>query len=392
MLQGAKSLNERMERSWIGACILAASIGCGAGDHVVRTVAPGVSYHTIHLLDGPWWIHVVELDLQSAGLEGIGLRTSSASSDRGGVERTSAMAKDALAGVNGDFFYTKQRSHTAGLLIRNGVLIQVPQRRSALVLSRSGRPIIGAFEAQFGALLADGSALPISGFNRPPDENELTLYNVHARTQYDSVRATLGFQLQRIAGQSILNDTVSVRVLQLRRQAWPLVIETGQWLIAAGSRASEAHSISPGDTLQLFGRLPPAQRPIHEALGGGPRILRDGSISIEYERERLSRVFAEDRHPRTAVGYTQNQSVLFLLVVDGRQPGYSVGMTLEELAHFMRTQLGNFSLSKENAYQGLNLDGGGSSTMVVEGEVVNSPSDQTGERPVANALIIAGVQ
>ena len=67
-------------------------------------------------------------------------------------------------------------------------------------------------------------------------------------------------------------------------------------------------------------------------------------------------------------------------------------MTLEELAHFMRTQLGNFSLSKENAYQGLNLDGGGSSTMVVEGEVVNSPSDQTGERPVANALIVAGVQ
>ena len=80
------------------------------------------------------------------------------------------------------------------------------------------------------------------------------------------------------------------------------------------------------------------------------------------------------------------------MVVDGRQPGYSVGMTLEELAHFMRTQLGNFSLSKENAYQGLNLDGGGSSTMVVEGEVVNSPSDQTGERPVANALVIAGVQ
>ena len=67
-------------------------------------------------------------------------------------------------------------------------------------------------------------------------------------------------------------------------------------------------------------------------------------------------------------------------------------MTLEELAHFMRTQLGNFSLSKENAYQGLNLDGGGSSTMVVKGEVVNSPSDQTGERQVANALVIAGVQ
>ena len=381
-----------MGKSWIGACILVASIGCGAGDHVVRTVASGISYHRIHLLDGPWWIHVVEVNLLKARQEGIELRTSSASSDRGGVERTSALAKDALAGVNGDFFYTKEKSHTAGLLIRDGALIQAPQRRSALVLSRSGRPLIGAFKAQFGAVLADDSSLPISGFNRAPDESEFTLYNVHARTRYDSVRAALGFQLQRIAGRSILNDTVSARVLQLRRQAWPLVMETGQWLIAAGSQAAKAYSIAPGDTLQLFGRLPPAQRPLYEALGGGPRILRDGGISIEYERERLSRAFAEDRHPRTAVGYTQDQSVLFLVVVDGRQPGYSVGMSLEELAHFMRTQLGDFSLSKENAYQGLNLDGGGSSTMVVEGEVVNSPSDQTGERPVANALIIAGVQ
>ena len=392
MLQGAKSLNEHMGRLWIGACILASIVGCGAGDHVVRTVAPGVSYHRIHLLDGPWWIHVIEVDLQSAGLDSIELRTSSASSDRGGVERTSALAKDALAGVNGDFFYTKEKSHTAGLLIRDGVLIQAPQRRSALVFSRSGSPLIGAFKVEFGAVLADGSALPISGFNRAPNKKEFTLYNVHARTQHDSVRAALGFRLQRIAGQSILNDTVFARVLQLRRQAWPLVMEEGQWLIAAGSQAAKANSIAPGDTLQLFGRLPPAQQPIFEAVGGGPRILRDGNISIEHELERLSRAFAEDRHPRTAVGYTQDQSVLFLVVVDGRQPGYSMGMTLEELAHFMRTQLGDFSLSKENAYQGLNLDGGGSSTMVVEGEVVNSPSDQTGERPVANALIIAGVQ
>ena len=388
MLQGTKPLNEPIRRLWISACILAVIIGCGAGDHVVRAVVPGVSYHRIHLLDGPWWIHVVEVDLQRTREEGIELRTSSASSDMGGVERTSELAKGALVGINGDFFYTKEKSHTAGLLIRDGVLIQAPQRRSALVLSRSGFPLIGAFKAQFGAVLADGSVLPISGFNRAPNENEFTLYNVHARTQYDSVRAALGFQLQRIAGRSILNDTVSARVLQLRRQAWPLVMDTGQWLIAAGSRAVKAYSIAPGDTLQLFGRLPPAQRPVFEAVGGGPRILRDGNISIEYEQERLSRAFAEDRHPRTAVGYTQDQSVLFLVVVDGRQPGYSMGMTLEELAYFMRMQLGNFSLSKENAYQGLNLDGGGSSTMVVRGEVVNSPSDHTGERPVANALVI----
>jgi exopolysaccharide biosynthesis protein len=54
----------------------------------------------------------------------------------------------------------------------------------------------------------------------------------------------------------------------------------------------------------------------------------------------------------------------------------------------MRTSLVDFTVAKENAYQALNLDGGGSTTMVVKDEVVNSPSDQMGERPVANALLV----
>jgi exopolysaccharide biosynthesis protein len=125
-----------------------------------------------------------------------------------------------------------------------------------------------------------------------------------------------------------------------------------------------------------------------EAIGGGPRILRDGAVSVEVEKERLSRTFADERHPRTAIGYSQNGQVLYLVAVDGRQPGYSVGMSLQELAEFMRTRLADFSLAKENAYQGLNLDGGGSTTMVIGAQVVNSPSDPTGERPVANALLV----
>ena len=63
-------------------------------------------------------------------------------------------------------------------------------------------------------------------------------------------------------------------------------------------------------------------------------------------------------------------------------------MSLQELAEFMRMRLADFSFAKENAYQGLNLDGGGSTTMVVGDQVVNSPSDPTGERPVANALLV----
>ncbi len=364
--------------------------GCGAGDRSARELGPGITYHKVHLLEGPWWIHVVEVDLPRAWQQGVRLRAVSAPSDKGGVERTSALAKGALAAVNGDFFYTSETSHTAGLQISAGALLQAPQRRSAFAITASGKPLIAAFQMEMGIATAAGRVLPVQGFNRTPREGELSLYNFHAQSWQDSVHAALGFQLQSLGGRSIINDTLAMRVLQLRRRAWPLVLEPGQWLLAAGS-AYAGEEIVPGDTVQLFCRLLPARERLLEALGGGPRILRDGRISIEYEEERLSRSFAEERHPRTAVGYSQNGQVLFLVVVDGRQPGYSVGMTLGELADFMRMRLADFSMAHENAYQALNLDGGGSTTMVVEDEIVNSPSDQTGERPVANVLLIEGL-
>jgi exopolysaccharide biosynthesis protein len=87
---------------------------------------------------------------------------------------------------------------------------------------------------------------------------------------------------------------------------------------------------------------------------------------------------AETRHPRTAVGFSRDSTTLLLVVVDGRSSA-SVGMTLGELADLMR-RLG--------AWQALNFDGGGSTTMVIGGAVVNVPSDATGEREVGNALLV----
>lgn len=89
--------------------------------------------------------------------------------------------------------------------------------------------------------------------------------------------------------------------------------------------------------------------------------------------------------PRTAVGYSKNGRYLYLVVVDGRQPLYSEGMTIKELAVLMQSIGADYAM---------NLDGGGSSTMVVEGSnglprILNSPIDNYipgRERPVANHL------
>ena len=106
-------------------------------------------------------------------------------------------------------------------------------------------------------------------------------------------------------------------------------------------------------------------------MDGGMRI---GDLEVSRRPS-----FADARHPRTAVGHDPATGWLYLVVVDGRQGEYSAGMSLPELTDLMEA-LG--------ITEALNLDGGGSSVMVIRGQVVSRPSDAEGERPVANALAV----
>ena len=365
-------------------------MGCVAGDHFIKTLHEGVVYHKIQMLEGPWWIHVIEVDIEVARKSGVQFKVESSTGEIGGVQRTSVMSKTALAGINGDFFYLLDSKLKTGLHVQDGQIFHVPQPRSAVVIQRDGSPLISRFSMEMGFLKRGGHRVMINGLNRYPDIDELVLFNGHATSIYDSVFAAIGFKLQSLyrPAKPRVNDTLVVRVLQARRNAWPLALEQDEWFLAAGFGNKEARKISPGDTLALFSNLDPAKMPVEQGIGGGPRLVRDGKISVEYEIEGLSRAFAEERHPRTALGYSKGKRILFLLVVDGRQPGYSVGMKLSELADFMQYKMGDFMVSKENVFQALNLDGGGSSTMVVGGIVVNMPSDQTGERSVANTFTV----
>ena len=127
--------------------------------------------------------------------------------------------------------------------------------------------------------------------------------------------------------------------------------------------------------------------PIHprEAVGGRPQLLKDSIFSSAVDSGGPTG-FAKTRHPRTAVGIADGGRRLLLLVVDGRQKPYSDGMSLREVANVL------LAFGVPDA---LNLDGGGSSAMVLADpnasgalRVMNKPSDPTGERAVANALAI----
>jgi hypothetical protein len=113
-------------------------------------------------------------------------------------------------------------------------------------------------------------------------------------------------------------------------------------------------------------------------VGGWPELLdRGGRVGDLLVGDNPA--FAGSRHPRTAVALSTVDRTLWLVVVDGRQGAYSTGMTLPELAGLLEA-LG--------ADEAVNLDGGGSSILVVRGRAVSRPSDETGERPVVNALLL----
>jgi hypothetical protein len=145
-----------------------------------------------------------------------------------------------------------------------------------------------------------------------------------------------------------------------------------------------------GDTLYAWSRPPPNRpgapaefpaaeaRPwlVRDALSAGPMLVRDSAIRVTTDAEVFFGSAIPNVHPRTAAGRTGDGKLL-VLVIDGRQPE-SKGVTLEELAAIMR-DLG--------AVDALNLDGGGSSALVVHGVLLNRPAGNTNEREVMSALV-----
>ncbi|MBS1753035.1 MAG: phosphodiester glycosidase family protein [Ferruginibacter sp.] len=116
------------------------------------------------------------------------------------------------------------------------------------------------------------------------------------------------------------------------------------------------------------------------AIGGGPVLVQDGKIKITNEEElKFTGKAIHDKHPRTCMGYTAD-GYLIILAIQGRFPGVAEGATLEQQAK-MLIDIG--------CVEAMNLDGGGSSCMLVNGKETITPSGKSGERPVPAVFIIS---
>jgi hypothetical protein len=347
-----------------------------------KTLVPGVVHLAMYDPHAPRSMNVLEIDLSAPNVR---LTSVKALNLLQGNEPTSKQilrwkqtGTAVVAAVNADFYGLN--GVPVGIQVIEGVPLKDPSLHSIFALTKDKVPRIEVVSLAGEIRLDPFNALPIHGINRIRSQDEIILYN-HFRgpttnSNHWGLEITLHFLTPFVIGEVVKSQVVSVA--QAGNQ--PIPAFGGAVLSAHGKFAKQLQKqLRLQDSVSLQIKLPPIDDPVELAVGGLPRIIRDGKISIEIIAESVPTHFSTTRHPRTAVGYSRDEKTLFLVTVDGRQPNFSIGMTLPELANFM-VQLG--------CYQALNLDGGGSTTMVIGDKVMNSPSDPTGERAVANALLV----
>ena len=371
------------------------------GDTIAaQQLAPGVDYRKFTDRRGPWTMYVVRVDLRQGDVE---LRAGRAYAHLKGRERVSSIARresstgvQVLAAVNADFFDLKTGENEnnqvlagewwKGLKVTDSPYDTWDNTHAQLAVGTNHQVGVDRYVLDARAW-AHGKTTPIITINSnpsgKPEGTALYTSRYGATTPADSTRPTVEAPLVDAGHRA---DTL----LYVRRGPLSITSATripsdGAVLSAygAGLRQAELKAMADGDTVKvLLATLPhlPGDAAPVLVIGGWPRILRNGvditgdAPSVEGTLSRN----AELRHPRTAVGFSRDSSTLYLFAVDGRSEN-SGGMTLTELATMMRT-LG--------AWDALNFDGGGSTTMVIGGVVANKPSDPTGEREVGNALMV----
>jgi hypothetical protein len=351
-------------------------------DAVVETVHPGVVAFKFWRGAGPHAIYGFVWDRRQSGLEsrvalGREVVPGLAPTSRAAL-RLAGAERQPVAAINGDFFTMTGpgQGATVGLCVRDGELLGLPFGRPAFAVLADGNLRIGTVQATATLLPPDAEALPVARVNNTRGPQVLVLYSPawgeSTHTGPDGVEVALRFVEPGVTclrlPQQTLVEVVAMPELAKGNLAIP---RDGLVLSAHGTWARQVAALRPGTRLALHLKADPAE-PVQQAIGGSAVLVRDGAVAYVAKPN-------EPRHPRSALGFDQRQAVA--VVVDGRRPGHSIGMTLPELAALLKG-LG--------CREGLNLDGGGSSTCWVRGKVVNRPSDGS-ERAVANALALVSL-
>jgi exopolysaccharide biosynthesis protein len=296
-----------------------------------------------------------------------------------GLEKTSSIAirHGAIAAINAGFFRL-DKSIFAGdaagvLMIDRKLLSESVNNRIALFISNKKKQT----EVNFAHLNINDSLrikkkdFLFSGINRQRKENELIEFT--SRFQQTTLTDDKGLEIVVRNGKIIeINDGKGNSQIpqngfvvsasgKMREEILPFV-KIGRKL-----------KLNTGTRFEIKNGFPNAE----DITNGVPQLIKNGKIEITWQQEKSSKSFVETHHPRTAVAKLKDGKFL-MVTVDGRSKE-SGGISLPDLAAFL-LELG--------ATDAMNLDGGGSTTMFLDGKVVNKPSDKEGERAVGDAILV----
>lgn len=344
-----------------------------------RTVAPGVT-HAEYLLPGPLTYDVLELELANpfirletyrpAGL--VRTTLQSAANDRDGHR--------VIGAINADFFSFETGWPVGNQIVNGRFVLGVSSSRSHFALDDGNHPAIEQLSFRGRLVAATGAARAINSVNTDRAAGSLVFYTTYRGTTTLTDAAGIECAVAFLGQTPAMAETLQAVVTDKSGGGNMAIPEAGG-ILSGGTGAGASFletDVAVGDTVRIYLGFASPLRRLLQAVGGAGRILmngRDVSDSMAVE-EGIGTSFTGARHPRSFFGFNSDTTIAYLCTVDGRQAS-SIGATFADMAGF---------LLSIGAWDGFNFDGGGSTTMVVRGQVVNSPSDPGGERSVANTL------
>ena len=361
--------------------VLLAGVFAAPANAFSQTLIPGLSYSRQLLFTphGPVVVHVLVAPRPGGLWDLRPVLSDSAISGKQrltGIERA-ASPSATVAGINADFFNAAD-GRPDGIVMQNRVLHSVPNSaRSSIGIEPNGT--LDIRHAAWNAFWQGrGQRRPLTGLNEPANRGGITLYTPVWGPATPPAAGATEAVIYPFPAVTPGSD-VSGNVVQFTQGGNTPIPAGGAVLSATGGSAQKLDAEAPpGARVVVRYVLSSGWADDIDALGGGPLLVRNGKAVFRAFEDFSATVLAP-RLARSAIGQRRDGSIV-LVAVDGGQVGYSVGLTNYELAQ---------QLVRLGCVTGSGLEPGNSTTMAFDGQLLNRPSDPSGERAISEALLVS---